>query len=89
MAAPDPDRLPALREEWEINLETSILSVSTIKNRAASNFLNSSCCLTVKNSAVGPAVTSSVGDVTLGDSEKSPFPPSPVITSECILSDGH
>lgn len=72
MAAPDPDRVPALREEWEMNLETSVLSVPTIKNRAASNFLNSTCCLTVKSSAIEPAVTSSVGDVTLGDSEKSP-----------------
>lgn len=60
MAAPVLDRVPALQEEKEMKIETCVLSVPTIKKKATSNFLNSSCCLTVKNSAVGPADSSSV-----------------------------
>lgn len=59
------------------------------KEQSSFQFLKQQLLPHCDYSAVGPAVTSSVGDVTLGDSEKSPFPPSPVITSECILSDGH
>lgn len=77
---------PCSPRGWEVKIETWILYLPTIKKRATSNFLNSSCCLTVKNSAAGPAGSSSVWDVTLGDSvrEKLPFFP-PVISSECIL----